>query len=112
MNISYLLFECPGLNSSLLWLDDLKNKLTQLTLSHKKADSATARETLLVLNDLIANKNYPELFKFVFGCCCKNNQGELEPLRHIPVLAKVVEVTATRLRKIQDSWIDAALLDT
>ena len=89
-----------------------KNKLRQLTLSNKRADSATAGDILSTLNELLDSKNISGLCKFVFGCCCKNNEGALEPLRHIPVLAKVIEITASKLRNIQDNWIDAALLQT
>ncbi len=109
VDIAHLLFSCPGLDPTLSWLQKMKNKLSELTHSDKKAISAVAKVTGSCLAELLEANNYEGLMKFVFGCCCRND-GTLKPLRYVPVLQCVIENTATKLAEVQEAWIDAALV--
>ena len=89
------------------WLKQIRNKLKTIERGRKYRNASVARQIRLVFDELVDAKDYAGLGKFIFGCSSKED-GELGPLRHMPVLQVVLEVTAAELGKIQNDWMDAA----
>ena len=90
------------------WLKQIRNKLRIIERTCKFRKASVARQIRLTFESLFAAKDHAGLGKFIFGCSSKED-GELGPLRYLPILEVVLEITTTELRKIQGEWMDAAL---
>ena len=89
------------------WLKQIRNKLKVIECTCKFRKASAARQICLTFDSLFEAKDHVGLAKFIFGCSSKED-GELGPLRYLPILQVVLEITTTELRKIQGEWMDAA----
>ena len=93
------------------WLQKIIRKLTAaIRWGRKVEDRIVAEETRRILSELIVEGEKSEIFKFVFGLASKEHD-ELVPLRHGPVLWRIIDVTARQLVAIQERWLDASNAD-
>ena len=106
IDINHLLFKCPGRASALKWTDKIAKRLNSLKNHANEERSSAASQVLSVFEDLVNNNDFSGLGKFVFGCACKENGG-LSPLRYLPILGPIIEITATELAGVQLDWMNA-----
>jgi hypothetical protein len=108
----HLLLECPKRRSQNdKILADIKNNLEKVITNPETEPSSksTGRNSLSLLENLIAAGDNANLARFLFGICCTDTRNQQTALRHIPVLQAVMQITAGAIRSTQEAWWDATL---
>ena len=108
----HLLMECPERKSQKKKiLADIKNNLENVITNPetKPSSKSTGRNSLSLLENLIAAGDDANLTRFLFGFCCTDTRNQQAALRHIPILQAVMQITAGAIRSTQEAWWDATL---
>ena len=107
IDIFHLLLDCPEIDQNMLWVNKIRRELTNsMKFCRKIENRSVAEQTRRVLDDLLENGDKTEIFKFIFGLACKESD-DLSPLRHGPILWRVIKCTASQLSTVQKRWFDA-----
>ena len=111
MDWTHLLVACPERRQHIKHtLDKIERNLEATLHSDDTRVRKTAANVLGLLRDLRTEGDSNGITRYLFGICCRNTtmgnsvQG---PLRFIPVLQEVVQVTAAAINELRAAWFDA-----